>query len=992
VTRLVRALGVRPDDLRVLTWLVALFAVTQTGHGLGSNTGDALLFVRFGVDALPPLIAVSGATVMAVTVGYAAAMSRMGLARLLPAVAWGLALLVLVERAMIMAGWPWIYPAIWLSEQVVILVTFTMMWGAAGHACDTRQAKRLFPLLASAGITGGFLGNVATGPLALTIGTANLLVVQAALLVGVGVLARAVAARFIAAGPAPSGGGLDELRAGLRATRGSTLFRLTAVAGFGLSLLFFLVVVPFAEIVTASFEGDAAVAAFLGYFSAVATAASLFVSLAVTNRLLRALGVVGAVLIVPVIYGLGFTLWTVSFTLVTAAVVRGAQWIAVNAIGGTAWQALFNVVRPPVRGHVMAFITAVPTQLGVIAGGVALTLGIADLPIAWLSLLGAVTAAATTLVVHRMRGAYVGDLLVALRSGLGDVFSPTTRSPHRLAVGRDALRALRAAMTDPQPARRRVAVRLLGSADVVPVDLLLQAATDEDAAVRALAIAQLADLDDPRAGAAISAARDDADPGVRCAALNAGGPGAAEHARAVALHDPDPRVRAAAAVIVHGDQGLQVLTDLLGAGVPRDVLAGLDAATRWPGAPVHDDLGRLTGHPRPAVRLRAAAALAARDAVPAAVLALLDDPAHEVREGVADLLRGRPACTGALTAVLHDGSDRAQIAAVRALRGDAASHDAVIAWAVERAVRAEAVRRYRAELPAVMPVPTASRSYLDRVFAQRAWRSLRGVLTAVEGLADGAPSRVLTRGLRTDDPYVRAQAVEAIDSLAGRSLARRVLPLVEDEPVSGSDTGDVSAWRVLDDPDEWLRALAVRAAVDQVGALRSLVFEHARRDGSPLVAGALGTLEEAAVAAPGRPGDLIDRILALQQVPMFSDLPPEDLQHIAERCVERAYAHDEVIYRQGDLGDEMLIVTRGAVRISREADGRREVLRRYGPGDHVGELSLLRGRPRVADVIADAGGTEGLALDAVTFRGIIDDRPEVVMAMLATLAERLGTG
>ena len=69
------------------------------------------------------------------------------------------------------------------------------------------------------------------------------------LLAGVGILAREVAARFIPAAPTPSGGALDELRAGLQATRGSPLFRLTAVAGFSFSLLFFLVVVPFAGIV-----------------------------------------------------------------------------------------------------------------------------------------------------------------------------------------------------------------------------------------------------------------------------------------------------------------------------------------------------------------------------------------------------------------------------------------------------------------------------------------------------------------------------------------------------------------------------------------------------------------------------------------------------------------------------------------------------------------------------------------------------------------------
>jgi len=866
------------------------------------------------------------------------------------------------------------------------------MWGAAGHACDTRQAKRLYPLLASAGIIGGYVGNMLTGPLASTLGTANVLVVHAVLLVGVGFLVREVARRYFPVRTTAGAGALDELRAGLQATRGSPLFRLTAVAGFSFSLLFFLVVVPFAEVVTASFEGDAAVAAFLGYFSAASTAASLLVSLFVTNRLLRVLGVVGAVMIVPVIYGLGFALWGVSFTLTTAALVRGAQWIAVNAVGGTVWQALFNVVRPPVRGQVMAFITAVPTQLGVVAAGVALTLGIADLPIRWLSLLGVAAAATTTVVVHRMRRAYVSELLVALRCGLGDVFSVTSRSPRQAVAGRDALAALQVAITDAQPARRRMAAQLLGLVEVPPRDLLLQAATDDDPDVRALVIDQLANVDDPRAAVAVTEALDDVDARVRRAALRAVGRVRRDDGAATrALHDPDPLVQATAATVVRGDDGRRVLVGLLGSSGQRDVLAALDAANEWSEAPVRSILERLTADQRSAVRLGAATALAARAEVPAALLPLLDDPQQKVRDGVADLLRGRTDCIEALAAVLREGSERAQVAAVRALRDQPAADGAVVAWAIERARRAETVRRYRAELPSVITVPTPSRTYLDRVLSQREWQALHGVLAAVEGLTGGEAARLLTRGVRTGDPHLRAQAVEAIDSVADRTLTQRVLPLLEDEPVSGSPTGDVTAWRVLDDPDEWLRALSVRAAVDHVSALRSLVSEHARRDGSPLVAGALGAVEEATVAPSGRSGDIIDTMLALQQVPMFSDLPPEDLHHVAEHCAERAYALDEVIYRQGDLGDEMLIVTRGQVRISRTVDGATEILRRFGPGDHVGELSLLRGQPRVADVIADAGGTEGLSLDAAAFRAIIDDRPEVAMAMLATLAERIGT-
>jgi hypothetical protein len=350
------------------------------------------------------------------------------------------------------------------------------------------------------------------------------------------------------------------------------------------------------------------------------------------------------------------------------------------------------------------------------------------------------------------------------------------------------------------------------------------------------------------------------------------------------------------------------------------------------------------------------------------------------------LLRRRGDGTDALVARLRQGSAHAQLAAVAALGDRRSARRAVLDWATAQAERALALDRYRLELSAGTPAV----DYLARVVTQRRWQAVRGILLAVESLAGQDAARLLTRAARAGDPQLRAHAIEAVDSLADRPLTRHLVPLLEDQPASVPAAGDVTTWSVLTDPDEWLRALAVRAASDHIRSQWSLLRDRARRDDSPLVAEALRTAEEVTMT-PDPPSGLLDRILALQQVPMFSDLAPEDLQQIAERCVERSYGPDEVIYRQGELGDEMFLITSGRVRISRSVSGRSELLRRYGPGDHVGELSLLRGLPRVADVIADDTGTSGLALDAPSFRAILDGRPEVAMAMLATLAERIGT-
>ena len=67
---------------------------------------------------------------------------------------------------------------------------------------------------------------------------------------------------------------------------------------------------------------------------------------------------------------------------------------------------------------------------------------------------------------------------------------------------------------------------------------------------------------------------------------------------------------------------------------------------------------------------------------------------------------------------------------------------------------------------------------------------------------------------------------------------------------------------------------------------------------------------------------------------------------------------------------------------------RQRFLRTYEAGDHIGELAVLRDRPRAATVIADVD-VRGLCIGGEALRAILQERPEAAMAMLATLAERI---
>jgi CRP-like cAMP-binding protein len=95
--------------------------------------------------------------------------------------------------------------------------------------------------------------------------------------------------------------------------------------------------------------------------------------------------------------------------------------------------------------------------------------------------------------------------------------------------------------------------------------------------------------------------------------------------------------------------------------------------------------------------------------------------------------------------------------------------------------------------------------------------------------------------------------------------------------------------------------------------------------------------------------------------------------------------------REGDVTDELVVIVDGTVRVVQAApDGSERFIRRYGAGDHIGELAVLRERPRAATVMAE-GDVRGLVIGGDGLRAILRERPEAAMAMLATLAERLST-
>ena len=127
----------------------------------------------------------------------------------------------------------------------------------------------------------------------------------------------------------------------------------------------------------------------------------------------------------------------------------------------------------------------------------------------------------------------------------------------------------------------------------------------------------------------------------------------------------------------------------------------------------------------------------------------------------------------------------------------------------------------------------------------------------------------------------------------------------------------------------------------------------------------------------------------LKTVSLFWDLDKTELGYISDKMVSKKFENGNLIFLEESEGKNLFFVIEGSVKVTRlSKDGREVILAMLNAGDFFGEMSLLDGEARSANVIA-LEKTEVLSLNRDDFLVVLHDYPKIAIQLLKEMTSRL---
>jgi ATP:ADP antiporter, AAA family len=416
------ALNLRPGELRRGVPLFAYLFLVMAAYVTGRVVRDSLFLSRFPAVRLPYVDIATALAVGVVVAVYIQVARGRSLRNLL------LATLVLCTSNCLLFWvlaryYPprWLYPTIYVWVGIFGVLATTQVWALANHVLTTREARRVFGLVASGAITGGIFAGFFSKVVAKAFGAESLLLGMAVFLAICPLLVIIVWKQHQAVADTEpeevSAAGSQNLLNSMRLVFSSPYLRAIASVIWISSFVTAVISWQFKAIAKDYFPAKDHLASFFGDFTFYAGILALVVQLLLTSRLLRRFGIGLALFILPVALLATSAYMLVAGTLLAAVLLRGSDWVWRYSIDKSAVELLYLPLPARLKFQVKWFIDAVIWRMGDGIAGVTILFFAAYLRLTarQMSWVGLVLAGGWLTVVWVARRLYVATLTASMK-------------------------------------------------------------------------------------------------------------------------------------------------------------------------------------------------------------------------------------------------------------------------------------------------------------------------------------------------------------------------------------------------------------------------------------------------------------------------------------------------------------------------------------------------------------------------------------------------
>jgi len=368
-------LKIYQDEIGLFLWSALVLFLIRSSNILFNNFAETAFLKRFGVEYLPYVTAVNSVATFLIMGFLTGFMVRIPGNRLLANALLICGSSVAALRFVIPLQTPLLYPVLYiLKTQYEVLLAF-LFWNLANDLFNTRQSKRIFPLITAGGIIGGILGSFGTPLLAGAISLDNLMFAYLVTTVAGAVVVNKMGNLYPAVLLLDKGPNRDkskssvigEIRQVLPILKQSKLVKILVLLTFLPNIVIPIINYQFSFAVDQTFDTEGGMIQFFGYFRGAQNVIALFISLFV-GRIYDRFGLPVALMFHPFNYVLAFLAFLFRFDLFSAVYARLSTVVLRNAINNPARAVLMGLFPISYRAVLRSFLRGIVVRVGVLTG------------------------------------------------------------------------------------------------------------------------------------------------------------------------------------------------------------------------------------------------------------------------------------------------------------------------------------------------------------------------------------------------------------------------------------------------------------------------------------------------------------------------------------------------------------------------------------------------------------------------------------------------